>query len=786
MKHFKKLVSATLAVLMASSCASAALVTVDAASNDTLNSHYATNPSGAVGKKKTITVDGNISDWDSSMLIAQGAANDDPRVYRDSSMHEIAMDDYALYACWDDSNLYLMWEMTNVQDVVGGPDDTFPLSQGNIWIYDMPYYLAFDIDSKTGGNGTFTNNDTLWGSGITYETGVDVLMANSANFWNGPYIYKTNSNGLFDYGTAQNINSTAKLKWGNGLVSKDVYGIDGGYGRYHNRLVGDMCGDDADWVEFNSLGHNSDKYDMHWELSIPLSSLGVTSSYIENNGIGVCKVSSFGTSGMDCLPYDVSMNDNANKEYSKEPSGSHEKEDKDHITASFARIGKLSGNTPQPNTTQPNTTQPNTTQPNTTQPNTTLATTTKPVVSTDLIVNATSNLFPAKTLKVNSSEKTVTVKFDLQSAMKLVNGQATLSYDPAVLKLDPAKNADIMPNISNETTHNLTNYTKLLFSDIDNLYDFTTKKNFVSVTFDVLKTGSTTVDLKIDELSVGYMSGGVTNYKNAYVNGQKVDLSVVPGFTSSSLSGTTAITTAVPSTTAQSTTPVSKLTVNSTSNFFPNVTKTYDAATKTVTVSYMLKSNFGVVDSQWTLTYDPTVLSYSSTNKRSTVMPNLNNTLLYKTKDGEVKGNVSDSSLPSDFGEEKVFVTVAFDVIGTGTTEVNLFVDDLSVGYLDENEDLNYAYIVDNKVVTDITNQPGFASASHSAKTVFENSQDHLEGDVNLDGYFNVIDALTILKYCADYITLTPEQLVIADYNNDGRVNVLDVTQIQKKLADLI
>lgn len=60
-----------------------------------------------------------------------------------------------------------------------------------------------------------------------------------------------------------------------------------------------------------------------------------------------------------------------------------------------------------------------------------------------------------------------------------------------------------------------------------------------------------------------------------------------------------------------------------------------------------------------------------------------------------------------------------------------------------------------------------------------------LPGDVNMDGNFNVIDALTVLKYCADYVTLTPEQQIIADYNQDGRINSLDVTAMQRKLANI-
>lgn len=51
-------------------------------------------------------------------------------------------------------------------------------------------------------------------------------------------------------------------------------------------------------------------------------------------------VATFGTSGMDCLPYDTSMSDNADQSYSRDPSTTKEKEDDDNITVPFAYIGK--------------------------------------------------------------------------------------------------------------------------------------------------------------------------------------------------------------------------------------------------------------------------------------------------------------------------------------------------------------------------------------------------------------------------------------------------------------
>ena len=129
-KHQKRALSVVLASMMvASMCcmpttvsatnteatASAANAEITVSSDSTekeesgssLAKYYSTNAVG-FGANKTISVDGDLSDWDSSMLIAQGTANDDPRVYRPNSMYEVGVDLYALYGAYDDNNVYLI------------------------------------------------------------------------------------------------------------------------------------------------------------------------------------------------------------------------------------------------------------------------------------------------------------------------------------------------------------------------------------------------------------------------------------------------------------------------------------------------------------------------------------------------------------------------------------------------------------------------------------------------------------------------------------------------------
>ena len=324
-----------------------------------LAAQYSTNKVG-MGVKKTINFnagkDASIADWDSSMLIAQGAANDDPRVYRPNSMYEVPIDLYALYGAYDDDNLYLMWEMTNVQDVVDTGDD-YPLSQGHLWqTQNLPFHIAIDTkDDSTciGNNGGLQTGGSLWASNITWggEQKLNNVVTISTNGSNGPWIYKGDESGLNSkaaYGPAANAatntkKSNIKFGYGNGILSKDVIGIDGGWGENNGRFIGDMKAENqnkAKWVNFNEKGHNSAQMDDHYEIAIPLEEIGTTADRIASNGIGIELAATFGLSAMDSLPYDLAMNDNADlPDTGSQVNNSFEKSDDDMFSVKMANIG---------------------------------------------------------------------------------------------------------------------------------------------------------------------------------------------------------------------------------------------------------------------------------------------------------------------------------------------------------------------------------------------------------------------------------------------------------------
>lgn len=326
--------------------------------NNKLSSFYATNPNGQFGKYATITIDGRLKDWDSSMLIAQGTANDDPRVYRPNSMYEIGVDLYALYGAYDDDNLYLMWEMTNVQDVVA-PWETYPLSQGVLWqTQEFPFFIVIDTgddDTTVGNGGALSTGGTIWNSGMTFENSFNKLISINTKGSNGPWVFGGDSTGLNSKAILDASTSNIDMYYGLGILSDNVYGIDKAYGSYNNRVPGDVSNEAADWVDFNNLGHKSSTMDFFYEMSIPLSELGITRNDILEKGVGVMVIGTSGKSALDCLPGDLCMTDRADLDDSagSQENNSFEKSDEDYITASFARIGKSGGEETTPVATEP-------------------------------------------------------------------------------------------------------------------------------------------------------------------------------------------------------------------------------------------------------------------------------------------------------------------------------------------------------------------------------------------------------------------------------------------------
>lgn len=786
MKSTRKIISVILAVLMLITCVSVSF-TVNASTGTLCSEYYATNPQGKVGTQKTITIDGKFDDWSSDMLIAQGAAWDIANHYKGG--HEnCVLDTYALFASWDNDNLYVAWQMVNTTDTWARSGDG-PLSDGGR-VLDVPLILALDVDpSSTSMSNKNTDGNPIWGQkmGLEFDQHVDRLfyMSGKPGLGTPAMFTAVDAKGNTNYTTGCKIFSSngIEYKMAEGNVCDSIYGLN------YSEDTADVYDSAADWIDYKtfkgSSGAHDTKYDSFYEMKIPFSTLGVDANYIKNNGIGAMLVATRGESGLDCVPFDDTMLDNALDSYSSDASTSAEKDDVDVITSSFARIGKTSGGEP---ATQPTTAKP--TQPATEEPD---VPTEAPV--NHLTVNAKSNLFATASATSNLSAKKVTVTYDLKSTMKVVNGQWNLKYDASKLRLSSAN--VLMPNVTDGVINTQSGVVKGNFSNIINLYDFTTSKTLVQATFDIIGTGNTDVILDVEELSVGYQSGGSFNYKNAVVGSIKQNLVGTPGFTSSSITGsskvafdvqpTVAPTTVKPTQPATTVPVATSLKVNATSNILSPVSAVFSEKDSTVTVSYKLKSTMKLANSQWCLTYDSTKLSYNPQKNKQGVMPNIASCISNTDLRNKIKGNFSNLSL-YDFTTEKDFVNVTFDIIGKGETEINLDVEILGVGYKDDNFNTIIAYPVDFSTFNDISNISGFENQKLSGKIMLNapSSTDILYGDVNGDGKISIIDATIVQKYAADLETLTAEQKLRGDVDFDGDVDIQDATLIAKYAAELI
>lgn len=159
--------------------------------------------------------------------------------------------------------------------------------------------------------------------------------------------------------------------------------------------------------------------------------------------------------------------------------------------------------------------------------------------------------------------------------------------------------------------------------------------------------------------------------------------------------------------------------INVTSNVTDPVSYDYNAQTEQVVVTYLLKADHMIVDTQSSLTYDSKVLKLATTtttNTKNKVFPVFQSSIVWNPSlTNQVLFNCSSLDL-FNFKSENVYCTFTFDVVGSGDTTVNLSVDYLTGTEADtydelfesEKKDIDYIYNSANKV----------AGAAFTAKAV--------------------------------------------------------------------
>jgi len=287
-----------------------------------------TNPSfGKSVANGGITVDGtNSGEWNTNNLVALDLANDDPRSFGSNwTMHETSADYTHMWAAWDDTKLYLAWQCADITDVIDssnyGSGDPLASNQGIL------QFISIDTGSGGAVSNMWSKNDKFTGATLpNYQIGM------RSDLWAGASYISKSVNGKFagdsslgvDYLTAAAAGiQIARLGGHNAATS--LWGVPDVDNYLSNTNV----------ALTDYIGHNKGR-DTFYEMSIPLSVLGLTRATLEENGIGVF-MNIGSQSSLDTIPNDGATLNTPGKEVW---DSSLEWSDTDLFTSPFARIVK--------------------------------------------------------------------------------------------------------------------------------------------------------------------------------------------------------------------------------------------------------------------------------------------------------------------------------------------------------------------------------------------------------------------------------------------------------------
>ena len=332
-----------------------------------------------------------------------------------------------------------------------------------------------------------------------------------------------------------------------------------------------------------------------------------------------------------------------------------------------------------------------------------------------LTVNATSNVFSTAKAEYNSETKQVTVCYYLGTNCDLVNLEWYFTYDSNIFEVNNKNNLDstgkklgIMPQITSSSVINTSIPGKVNANASDlGLYTINAKDPFIKIVLDVKgnpENAETNVNLDVRVLTKGEIDFNTMRVDPdtmvSFVQDSKIaDASYIvsaetkltesnfgPSTDSTEATETTVPETTVPETTVEETTvpettvaatteevPAGTLTVNATSNLFPASSNVVAGDEEYVTVTYYFESEKNVLNADFNLTYDPTMLALDSV-----MTPYTNGVVVNSATAGKVYGNMSSLNL-YNFNQKTPFVSVVFKKLGLGETDVNLTVDNLTL-----------------------------------------------------------------------------------------------------------
>ena len=151
----------------------------------------------------------------------------------------------------------------------------------------------------------------------------------------------------------------------------------------------------------------------------------------------------------------------------------------------------------------------------------------------------------------------------------------------------------------------------------------------------------------------------------------------------------------------------------------------------------------------------------------------------------DIKGEY-EISITSDNSTSKYST---YNLNGYDNKKISL--DLIDSGLSIEGDDLSDITITGKNQTDDESESISIADGEDSVQIINQNktfdlSGNMVNGDVNLDGIVNIIDATTVQQYLAEFLDLSDIQKKVADTDGDGTITITDATVIQQYLAEYI
>ena len=200
----------------------------------------------------------------------------------------------------------------------------------------------------------------------------------------------------------------------------------------------------------------------------------------------------------------------------------------------------------------------------------------------------------------------------------------------------------------------------------------------------------------------------------------------------------------------------------------------------TVTVTYKLTAPNYIVNTQFNINYDRTVLELIGKDN-AVNFPVISNGSLQVNYDADkiyvASTNVSQND--ADLGNFKsgaTLCTLTFKALKDATTKVTFTPNTIGGKNSSGISEQEVEYVINGEIAVN----------AKIERNVQITNATIIYGDVNNDGEVDCVDATLILQDYAEIIELSADAKKAADVNRDGKVNANDATLVLQKYADII